>query len=145
MAQQGNWRSIQRTAQFFSWAGNTFELLCTMHLKQLCDKLRIYNASDCYCWRGKTSDGTAAQIDLMIEWHGERTDYLCEMKFSENKYTVTKELEEDLLNRVEAFMSSKQHKPSHSLQVVMVTTMGIKDKRVSTCVNREVSLDDLFA
>ena len=85
-----------------------------------------------------------AQIDLMIEWHGERTDYLCEMKFAENKFTVTKELEEDLLDRVDAFMSSKQHKPSHSLQVVMVTTMGIKDKRVSTCINSEVTLDDLF-
>ena len=141
---RGNWRSLQRTGQFFSWAGNSFELLCLLHQDRLCDKLRIANMTDCYCWRGKTPDGKTAQIDLMIEWHGERTDYLCEMKFAENKFTVTKELEEDLLDRVDAFMSSKQHKPSHSLQVVMVTTMGIKDKRVSTCINSEVTLDDLF-
>ena len=101
--------------------------------------------TDCYCWRGKASDGSSAQIDLLIEWHGERTDYLCEMKFSENKYTITKELEEDLLNRVDAFMISKQRKPSHSLQVIMVTTLGLKDRRVSTCVNNDVTLDDLFA
>lgn len=144
VAHRGTWRSLQRTGKFFAWAGNSFELLCIVHQSQLCDKLRIVNMTDCYCWSGKAPDGSKAQIDLMIEWHGERTDYLCEMKFSENKYTVTKDLEEDLLNRIDAFMHSKQRKPSHSLQVVMVTTMGIKDRRVSTCINSEVVLDDLF-
>lgn len=145
VARRGSWRSLQRTPAFFAWAGNSFELLCIIHQQQLCDKLRIVNMTDCYCWRGKASDGSSAQIDLLIEWHGERTDYLCEMKFSENKYTITKELEEDLLNRVDAFMISKQRKPSHSLQVIMVTTLGLRDRRVSTCVNNEVVLDDLFA
>lgn len=144
IAHRGNWRSLQRTPAFFAWAGNSFELLCIKHQQQLCDKLRIANMTDCYCWRGKASDGSNAQIDLLIEWHGERTDYLCEMKFSENKYTITKELEESLLNRVDAFMISKQRKPSHSLQVIMVTTHGIKDRRVSTCINNEVTLDDMF-
>lgn len=108
------------------------------------DKLRIANLTSCYCWSGNTPDGKGAQIDLLLEWDGERTDYLCEMKFSESKYVITKETEENLHNKIEAFLASKQHKPSHSLQVVLVTSFGLKDRRDASCVNEEVTLDDLF-
>ena len=43
---RGNWRSLQRTGQFFSWAGNSFELLCLLHQDRMCDKLRIANMTD---------------------------------------------------------------------------------------------------
>lgn len=145
MARRGNWRSLQRTSSFFAWAGNTFELLCINHQRQLCNKLHIVNPTNCYCWSGKKPDGKGAQIDLLLEWNGERTDYLCEMKFSETKYTITKEVEENIQNKIEAFLNSKQHKPSHSLQVILVTSFGLKDRREASCVNEEVTLDDLFA
>jgi len=38
----------------------------------------------CYCWKGESPAGIGAQIDLVLEWKGERTDYLVEAKFSEN-------------------------------------------------------------
>lgn len=37
----------------------------------------------------------------------------------------------------------KQHKASHSLQVVLVTSFGLKDKRDASCVNEEVTLDEM--
>ena len=144
MAHRGNWRSLQRTSSFFVWAGNTFELLCINHQRQLCNKLRIANLTSCYCWAGNAPDGKGAQIDLLLEWDGERTDYLCEMKFSESKYVVSKEMEENLQNKIDAFLASKQHKASHSLQVVLVTSFGLRDKRDTSCINEEVTLDDLF-
>lgn len=42
-------------------------------------------------------------------------------------------------------LASKQHKPSHSLQVVLVTSFGLRDRRDVSCINAEVTLDDLFA
>ena len=79
----GNWRTIQRTSSFYTWAGNTFEMLCIEHLEQMKQALRIATISRNYCWSGMAPSGDAAQIDLVLEWKGDRTDYLCEMKFSE--------------------------------------------------------------
>jgi hypothetical protein len=140
----GNWRSIQRTPTFYAWAGNTFELLCIEHLPMMRDKLRIATISRNYCWRGTAPNGTAAQIDLVLEWKGERTDYLCEMKFSEHEYTITKQYERELANKIDAFLHSKQHTKTHSIQLVMVTTNGITENEHAKDVNQNIILDDLF-
>ena len=66
-----------------------------------------------------------AQIDLLLESKAARTDYLCEMKFTGGKYAITKNDEEDFLNKIEAFAASKMHNKTHSIQLVMVTTMGV--------------------
>jgi uncharacterized protein len=138
------WGALQRSPRFFSWAGLTFEILVGKHLKQLQDALRIGTVTACYCWRGQSEENNGAQIDLVIEWHGERTDYLCEIKFSENTYSITADYKQILLNKITAFSNSSQHIKSHSIQLVMVTTMGIKKNIHSDCVNREVTLDALF-
>ena len=36
-----SWRSVQRSKPFYSWAGNSFELLVVEHIQQLADALRI--------------------------------------------------------------------------------------------------------
>ena len=140
----GNWRSLQRTPAFYSWAGNTFELLCIEHLSQIKEKLRIATVNRGYCWRGAAPDGGTAQIDLVLEWNGERTDYLCEMKFSEHKFTIDKQYENVLARKIDSFLASKQHTKTHSVQLVMVTTNGITPNEHSKDVNQEVTLDDLF-
>ncbi len=140
-----NWAGLQRSPEFFAWAGHTFELLVFRHIGQLCDKLRIATVSRAYCWRSGGGEERGAQIDLILEWDGERTDYLCEIKFSENVYAIDSAYEGVLLNKLDAFMRSKQHKQSHSVQLAMVTTRGIAESRYASCVNRVVTLDDLFA
>lgn len=140
----GNWRSVQRTPTFYAWAGNTFELLCVEHLPQIKDKLRIATITGNYCWRGKGPNGKTSQIDLILEWNGERTDYLCEMKFSENVFTIDSQYEKDLLDKLDAYMNSKQHTKTHSVQLVMVTTNGVTDNEHAKDVNQQVVLGDLF-
>ena len=143
-AAAGNWRSLQRTPAFYSWAGNTFELLCIEHLPQIKEKLRIATINRNYCWHGAAPDGGTAQIDLVLEWNGERTDYLCEMKFSEHKFTIDKQYENVLSRKIDSFLACKQHTKTHSIQLVMVTTNGITPNEHSKDVNQEVTLDDLF-
>lgn len=140
----GNWRSIQRTPSFYAWAGNTFEMLCIEHLAQMKDALRIATVSGNYCWKGIAPNGKTAQIDLVLEWNGERTDYICEMKFSEHKFVINKQYENELGNKIEAFLASKQHTKTHSVQLVMVTTNGIATNEHSKDVNQQLTLDDLF-
>ena len=141
----GNWRTIQRTPTFYTWAGNTFEMLCIEHLSQIKDKLRIATINRNYCWRGTAPNGNTSQIDLVLEWKGERTNYLCEMKFSEHEFTIDKQYEKELENKIDAFLNSKQHTRTHSLQLVMVTTNGITPNEHTKDVNQQVVLDDLFA
>ena len=141
---EGNWKSIQRTAHFFTWAGNTFELLVTQHLPQLAEALRISTITKSFCYSGKTSDGNGAQIDLVIQWEGERTDYICEIKFCENNYTFTADYQHNMLNKLDAFINSKHHKPSHSVQIVLVTTMGLTKNEYSSSINQVINFDGLF-
>ncbi len=140
----GSWRTIQRTPTFYSWAGNTFEMLCIEHLPQIKDKLRIATINRNYCWRGAAPNGNTSQIDLVLEWKGERTDYICEMKFSEHEFTIDKKYEKELENKIDAFLHSKQHTKTHSIQLVMITTNGITLNEHSKDVNQQIVLDDLF-
>lgn len=140
----GNWRALQRTPSFFTWAGNTFEMLCIEHLPQIKDKLRIATISRNYCWNGAAPDGDKHQIDLVLEWKGERTDYLCEMKFSEHRFTIDKQYETELENKIDAFLHSRQHTKTHSVQLVMVTTAGLTPNGHCKDVNQQITLDDLF-
>lgn len=89
-------------------------------------------------------DKKRAQIDLILEWNNARTDYLCEMKFSENKFAISASYEEDLQNKISAFQASKKHKKTHSIQLVMVTTFGLTSSAHNRSVNISLFLDDLF-
>ena len=140
----GNWRNLQRTPAFYSWAGNTFEMLCIEHLPQMKEKLRIATINRNYCWKGADPNGNVSQIDLVLEWKGERTDYLCEMKFSEHEFTIDRQYEKELGEKIYAFLNSKQHTKTHSVQLVMVTTNGVKPSEHTKDVNQQIILDDLF-
>ena len=120
-------------------------MLCIEHLEQMKQALRIATISRNYCWSGMAPSGDAAQIDLVLEWKGERTDYLCEMKFSEHEFVIDKKYERELANKIDAFLASKQHKKTHSVQLVMVTTEGVQRGEHSKDVNQQVILDDLFS
>ncbi len=66
------------------------------------------------------------------------------MKFSENRFYITADYEKNLLNKLEAFRLSKNHKASHSLLLIMVTSMGLGESAHNGAVNASVSLQDLF-
>ena len=139
------WKSFLRTDRYQIWAGHAFELLCSDHLAQLQEALRIKNVGFDYCWSGVDSNGKGAQIDLVIPAPNERTDYVCELKFSENSYSITDKYAEELRDKLAVFRMSKNHKPSHSVLLVMVTSMGLKNSANNGAISASVTLADLFA
>ncbi len=44
----------------------------------------------------------------------------------------------------EYIVTSKMHNKTHSIQLVMVTTMGIARGEHASIVNQSITLDDLF-
>ena len=139
-----SWRSVQRSKPFYTWAGNTFELLVMEHMPQLADALRIKEYATPFSWRGETPDGEGAQVDLIIPATAERALYLCEMKFSEGKYMLSNEDAEEFTRQISAVRNSSIHKPSHSIYIALVTSIGVTESKHKTHVNDIVTLDSLF-
>lgn len=139
-----SWRSVQRSKPFYSWAGNSFELLVVEHIQQLADALRIKEYATPFSWSGDTPDGDGAQIDLVIPATAERADYICEMKFSEGKYILKEEDADDITRHIEALKNSSIHKLSHSIYVVLVTSFGVTESKHRSHLNDIVTLDSLF-
>ena len=143
--QRRDWTYFQRSHEYESWSGRTFELLCSRHIEQIRDALRIKSIGQDYSWSGQCPDGRNVQVDMVISSPDERTDYLCEMKFSESRYYITADYEKTLLDKLDAFRNSRNHKPSHSLLMVMITSMGLGESVHNRLVNAEVTLSELFS
>lgn len=125
-----------------SWAGMSFELLCMNHVQQIKKKLGISGISSRQCsWRGTDEKGGKAQIDLMIDRRDGIID-LCEIKFSEHEYVITKSYETELLNKINVFKAATSTKKA--IHLVMITTFGVQKNVHYSIVQKEVTLDDLF-
>ena len=64
------------------------------------------------------------------------------MKYSVRSYVIDKSYDEDLRNKIESFRESTG--TNKSIQLVMVTTYGVKENKYSGIVGNQVLLDDLF-
>ena len=139
------WTNSVDNAARKAWEGLTFERLCKDHIKQIKHKLGISGVlSEESSWFVKADDDkgiAGAQIDLLID----RRDHvvsLCEMKYSINEYDIDKEYDANLRNKIASF--SKVTKCKKTVQLVMVTTYGVKRNKYSGLVGTQVVLDDLF-
>jgi hypothetical protein len=68
--------------------------------------------------------------------------YLCEMKFSTEKFTISKAYEEQLRTRMSIFREETH--TSKALLTTFITTYGVNPGIHSGIVQQEIVLDDLF-
>ncbi len=137
------WSKNQASSTVKSWLGFSFENVCLLHIDQIKNKLGISGIpTTCSTWR-KTGDDDSqgAQIDLLIE-RSDRVINVCEIKFSELKYSISKEYADNLRNKMSVFADDTS--TNKTLNLVMVTTYGITQGKNSGIVNNEVVMDDLF-
>lgn len=135
------WSHRQGTAGLLSWQGFSFELLALLHLNEIKKKLGLFAIqTEASVWRSSGKD-KRAQIDLVIK-RADRVINLCEMKFANEKYTITKDYEQRLLDRKSLFVA--ESKTRYAAILTMVTTYGVLQNQHSGIINSEVTLDDLF-
>ena len=138
------WSHNINSRQVSAWQGFSFETICQLHLSQIKSRLGIGGIATSACsWRkvGSTA-GQGAQIDLLID-RADRVINVCEMKFSETPYAITKDYEERLRTKMAVFR--QETKATKSLALTMVTTFGIQPGIHSGIVQNEVLMNDLFA
>lgn len=127
-----------------AWAGYTFEQLCLYHLEQIRRSIGIGAVQcDVSAWFHRENDGNTrgAQIDLLID-RRDNVINVCEMKFSINEFSIDRDYDEILRNKIETFR--EESKTKKALQLTMITTYGVKRNMYHNRVQSEVVLDDLF-
>lgn len=134
---ENHWQNMIDSPSRRAWSGYAFEQLCLHHIRQIKNKLSINGVQSDIC--GWKTEG--AQIDLLID-RRDQTINLCEMKFSQGEYEITKQYDQHLRERIETFRT--QTKTRKALHQTFVTTYGVKKNIYSGIVQSEVLLDDLF-
>lgn len=126
-----------------SWRGVAFEELCWQHIRQIKQALGIAGVSSTIsAWGVKGTDETdGVQIDLLII-RKDNVVNLCEMKFSGGTYTIDKDEEIKLRNRIETLKGILS--PRQTVHLTLVTTFGLSNGKHSGIVQKQVELDDLF-
>ncbi len=132
------WTNNINTPLINAWQGLAFELICLTHLDQIKNALGISGiATKSTVWRNKDM-----QIDLIID-RADRIINLCEIKFSIEKYSITKEYAEKLRERMSYFREAVRTKKS--LLNTFITTYGILQNKNSAICQSEVTMDRLFS
>jgi hypothetical protein len=131
--------------QFKIWAGYAFENVCLNHIQQIAKALGfsgiIYSFSS-WRYKPKAQNDKGVQIDILIE-RSDNCINLCEIKFFDGKFTVTKEYSEKLLYKKQKFIEVT--KTRKTVFTTLITIYGSKENSwYLEAVNNQLSVDDLF-
>jgi len=127
-----------------SWQGLAFEQVCFAHVQQIKQKLGIGGVATRVCpWRVDFDEelGEGAQIDMLID-RADNVINICEMKFSDSKYIISKDDSADLKWKRSRFIVTTHTKKS--VHLTMVTSEGVMANKYSGEIQSQVTSDDLF-
>lgn len=137
------WSHTLNTPTQNNWFGLAFERLAMAHIPQIKKALRIDGIlTEFYSWRSKDKETkTKTQIDLIID-RADQMINLCEIKYSTGVYTITKNEETKLRNRISDFTTETRSKVG--ILLTLITPFGLKENIYSSGISAQVTLDDLF-
>jgi hypothetical protein len=139
------WMMLHNSTRFKSWAGYAFENVCLNHIHQIAKSLGfsgiIYSFSS-WSYKSKVRNEKGVQIDLLID-RSDNCINLCEIKFHNGKFSVSKEYAEKLLYKKEKFMEITNTRKT--VFTTLITSFGAKENpRYLQAVNNQLSMNDLF-
>lgn len=125
-----SWTSLSQMQAYKIWCGYAYENICLKHITSIKKGLEIngvYVTTSAFYQAGNATT-TGTQIDLVID----RNDHiinLCEIKFYNVKFTVTKDYAQKLREKIRVFQEVTRTKKQ--VQLVMITTFGVKPNKHS--------------
>lgn len=139
---ENNWINAMESSIYRAWSGYAFELVCLCHIQQIKAGLSIAGmVTQAVSWRGKNLD-KSTQVDLLID----RRDHvinLCEIKFSQHKFTITKEYATQLERKMAIFKEDSA--TQKAIWLTMLTTFGVHENEYSRrLVQKSLTMDALF-
>jgi uncharacterized protein len=124
------------------WSGYAFEQVCLSHLPAIKKGLGISGVlTKSASWIGGGTKARA-QIDLLID-RRDQVINLCEMKFSINKFEITKRYADEIKNKITAFKEATGTRKA--IYFTMITSFGLQKNNYSALlVQNELTMDALF-
>ena len=148
------WPKLQLTPTYSNWCGYAFEILCLNHIEQIVSGLGIDGMLNTPCsWTYRPAKAVlesedadedlkkGAQIDLLID-RSDKTINLCEMKYAQGEYEITKDYDAYMQQRLNIFRKVTGTKKT--LVPVYITPFGLKNNMYSRRLPRQVTADALF-
>lgn len=143
-ADEHYWTHHLNTPEMNTWLGLAFERVCLAHIPQIKEQLHIDSmATEYYSWRSVADEShpQGAQIDLLIE-RADRVINLCEIKYCEDEYLITKDDDTKMRNRISLFRYDTGTKSA--IWPTYITTFGLSRGSYSTSIQWQITMDDLF-
>lgn len=135
------WTLQLNTPLHNAWSGYAFEQLCLNHINKIEDALGISGIqTSVSCWQSQKSE-KGVQIDLVIN-RADNIINVCEIKFWNTKYNITKKYHEELLNKIQVF--ADETKCKKAIHLVMITTYGLVTNEYSSIAQKEITMEDLI-
>ncbi|MCC5832541.1 MAG: AAA family ATPase [Chlamydiales bacterium] len=138
------WIKRQSLPSWKSWAGFAFESLCLKHIAEIKEALRIggVTTSASY-WKAEVAGKKEIEVDLVID-RADQCINLCEIKFSNNEFVLTKAYSEELNRKKTLFQ--KFTGTSKGLFLTLITPFGAKENtHFHQVVDHQLTLDALFS
>ena len=149
-----HWVKMQTTAEYESWCGHAFEIVCLHHINEIVKALGIDGCINTPCsWSYRPTTKVLAdeeadedlkhgtQIDLLID-RSDRSISICEMKYCNGEYEISKAYDAHLAHRLKVF--KKVTKTTKTLIPTFVTPHGLYNNMYARKINRQVTGYDLF-
>jgi uncharacterized protein len=138
------WSSVYNSSTRYSWTGLAFERVCFQHIPQIKQALGISGVTTntlAFKLKGDNEDSSGVQIDMLID-RADNVINLCEMKFSQDTYTIDKDYDQQLRHKLTRFTEAT--KTRKAVHLTMVTTYGVTHNTYWNRVQKEVTAEDLF-
>lgn len=137
------WIQNTNSQSVISWRGFAFENVCFNHIDNIKKALGIVGVSttqSAWCKKGNENE-SGTQIDLIIRRRDNIVN-LCEAKFYSGEFTVTKEYDLKIRNKINALNELISKK--EAIHTVLITTEGVVDNAYKWIFEKVITLDDLF-
>lgn len=125
-----------------AWSGYAYEQVCLWHLPAIKKALGISGIQTKASAFAASDSNKNTQIDLVID----RRDHvinICEMKFSLDKFSITKKYADEIKNKITVFKA--ETKTNKAIYFTMITSFGLeKNSYATSLVQNELTMDDLF-
>lgn len=136
-----SWQTFIKSPEYYAWRGNSFEIVCLLHVPQIKAALGIAGVdSSEYSWKSKKKEG-GAQIDLLID-RADDVINLCEMKCTDKEFEINSKYRDDLVNKIDTFID--EVRPQKAIHLTLITSNGFKKNEYSDMVQNIISSDSLF-
>ncbi|MFK7984282.1 MAG: ATP-binding protein [Saprospiraceae bacterium] len=121
---ENTWINAIDHPQYRTWSGYAYEQICFYHIQAIKKALGIGGVqTSIYSWRSHKKENNV-QIDLIID-RRDRVINICEIKFTLDTYSITKEYAAKLRNKLSVFRTETGTKSA--VWLTFITTYGLQN------------------